>query len=170
MAMTTHLRATEAIAVVVVVDGAEDEATEAEAEEVDTHLRKGIGPVLTPRVEMSILLGEQAAIDVESTNPSTGGDPRAGSRLAQMQLKKAKVSSRRMIGSVASAATSTGREGQLAMCAMGPSSLWRRSGQGSVEDLMNVERWSTRSGKRAMTSSTIWAGRRRSTRCPTRSP
>ena len=47
MAMTTHLRATEAIAVV--VDGAEDEATEAEAEEVDTHLRKGIGPVLTPR-------------------------------------------------------------------------------------------------------------------------
>ena len=42
MAMTTHLRATEAIAVVVVVDGAEDE-------EVDTHLRKGIGPVLTPR-------------------------------------------------------------------------------------------------------------------------
>ena len=36
---------------------------------------------------------------------------RAGSRLAQMQLKKAKVSSRRMIGSVASAATSTGREG-----------------------------------------------------------
>ena len=49
MAMTTRLRATEAIAVVVVVDGAEDEATEAEAEEVDTHLRKGIGPVLTPR-------------------------------------------------------------------------------------------------------------------------
>ena len=49
MAMTTHLRATEAIAVVVVVDGAEDEATEAEAEEVDTHLRKAIGPVLTPR-------------------------------------------------------------------------------------------------------------------------
>ena len=43
MAMTTRLRATEAIAVVVVVDGAEDEATEAEAEEVDQTSLKVIG-------------------------------------------------------------------------------------------------------------------------------
>jgi len=138
----------------------EDEAMVDEDEVVDTHLRTAIGPVLILRVEMLILLGERVVTGVEWTNPWTRGDPRAASRLARTQLKKAKVSSQLMTGSVANAAMSTGPAGQLAMCATAPSSQWRRSEQGSVEDLMSAERWSTKLhlGWRATMSLMIWAG------------
>merc|ERR1719234_197657 len=107
---------------------------------------------------MLILLGERVVTGVGWTNPWTRGDPRAASRLARTQLKKAKVCSQLMTGSAANVAMSTGPAGQHAMCAMVPSSQWRRSEQGSVEDLMSAERWSTKLhlGWRATMSLTIW--------------
>jgi len=157
---------------VVAEDGDEDEVMVDEAEVVDTHLRKGIGPVLILHVAMLILLGGRVATDAEWTSPLTRGDPRAASRLAQTQLKKAKVFSQLMTGSVANAAMSTGLAGQLAMCATDLSSQWRRREQGSVEVLMSAERWSIKlhQGRRVMMSLMIWAEGRRNTRCRTRNP
>merc|ERR1719234_3106351 len=107
---------------------------------------------------MLILLGERVVTGAGWTNPWTRGDPRAASRLAQTQLKKAKASSQLMTGSVANAAMSTGPAGQLAMCATDPSLRWKRSEQGSVEVLMNAEPSSTKLhlGWRVMMSLTIW--------------
>lgn len=139
MALTIRLPATEGN-IVVVGDGEEDEAMVDEAEVADTRLRKAIGPALIPRVAMLILLGGRVVTGVGLTSLLTRGDQREASRSAQTRPRKAKASSQPMIGSVASAAMSTGRGGQLAMCATDLSSQWRRSEQGSVEVLTNAER------------------------------
>jgi len=152
---------------VAVGDGEEDEVMVDEAEVADTHLRKAIGPVLIPRVAMLILLGGRVVTGVGWTSLLTGGDLREASRSAQTQQRKAKASSQLMTGSAASVAMSTGRAGQLAMCATGLSSQWRRSEQGSAEVSTSAERLSTKlhRGRRATMSLMILAGRKRNTRC-----
>jgi len=171
MALTIRLLVTEEN-IVVVGDGEEDEAMVDEDEVVDTHLLRAIGPVLILRVAMLILPGGRVVTGVEWTNLSTRGVPREASRLGLMQRRKAKACSLLMIGSVASAAMSTGREGRLATCATGPSSQWRRSEQDSGEVSTSAELLNTklRHVRRATMSLTIWAGRRRNTRCRTRNP
>jgi len=171
MALTIRLPATEGN-IVVVGDEEEDEAMVDEAEVADTLLRKAIGPAQIPRVAMLILLGGRVVTGVGWTSLWTRGGQREASRSDQTRLRKAKASSQPMIGSVASVAMSTGRGGQLAMCATDLSSQWRRSERGSAEVLMSAERSSTKlhHGSRVTMSSTIWAGGRRNTRCRTRNP